>query len=260
MNGEQSIGIAGSAFLAFAGVLLPIATAVFTLAERRRAITEPDTVAHERAPTRLQLYAQVIFTHAVLLGVALVVARVEQIRLFRPVTVDLGDAATAVVALAAVLFLGELSWRLRSPADRERLWVRRILPRDRAERRAWILVSAGAAAAEEVAYRGVFVAIMASATGSVPVAIITSALAFALVHAPQGVAGVGYVFVIALIHQAVVIATGSLLLAIIVHFAYDVLAGLWLARRHGLITASGCGLRILGPAMRRRQTEASRGF
>jgi membrane protease YdiL (CAAX protease family) len=74
----------------------------------------------------------------------------------------------------------------------------------------------------------------AAATGSLAAAVIVSAIAFAAVHAPQGLAGVVYVFAIALLHQALVLFTGTLLLAIAVHFAYDVLAGLWLARRHGL--------------------------
>ena len=236
MSGEPRIGLAGVGFLVFAGVLLPLATAAFALAERRRA--EDDR--REDAPldseaTRLQLYGQVLFTHALLLGVSLAVARIGAIRLFPPVAFSLGALAMSAVALAAALSLGELSWRLRSAAERERLWVRRILPRNGRERGAWILVSAGAALAEEVAYRGVFVAIVVNATGSVAVAIVASALAFALVHAPQGLSSVGYVFVIALIHHALVLATGSLVPAIVVHFAYDVLAGLWLARRHGLV-------------------------
>jgi hypothetical protein len=92
--------------------------------------------------------------------------------------------------------------------------------------------------AEEIAYRGVLVALAAAVTGSLPAAVIASALAFAAVHAPQGFAGVGYVFVIALLHQALVFISGTLLLAIVVHFMYDVLAGLWLARKHGLTSAA----------------------
>jgi membrane protease YdiL (CAAX protease family) len=133
-----------------------------------------------------------------------------------------------------VLALGEMSWRSRSPAERERLGVRQILPRTVAERRAWVVVSAGAALAEEVAYRGAFVAFAAAATGSLPLAIAASAAAFAAVHAPQGLSGVGYVLVIAVLHHALVLFTGTLWLAIAVHFTYDVLAGLWLAPRHGL--------------------------
>jgi membrane protease YdiL (CAAX protease family) len=245
VTGSPVVGVAGWAFLVLAGVLLPLATAAFALSERRRSVDiDTDGATPDHMPTRMQLYAHAVFTHAVLLGGAVVVARVEKLSLFPAVRLDLSDGAAAAVALIVVLSIGEISWRFRSAADRERLWVRRILPRTPAEQRAWVLVSAGAAVAEEVAYRGVCVAIVASLTGSLMLAVFASAAAFALVHAPQGVAGVAYVFVIALVHQALVMATGTLVLAIIVHFAYDVLAGLWLARRHGLLTAAGCGLRV----------------
>jgi membrane protease YdiL (CAAX protease family) len=237
VNGPPGIGFAGWAFLAFAGVALPVAAGVFASGERRRddaAAPSGDAAAGPHGTPRIQLYVQALFTHAVLLGTAVLSARVEEIPFFSRVTADPRDLAAAALTLVAVVAIGELSWRSRSAAERERLWVRRIVPRTPGERRMWVLVAAGAAIAEEISYRSVFVLLTASATGSLPVAVIASAVAFAAVHAPQGFAGVGYVFVIALLHQALVLVTGSLLLAIVVHFAYDVLAGLWLAKRHGL--------------------------
>lgn len=231
MNGPPAIGLAGWAFLAFAAVLLPIGAALFAVAERRR----DDAAANAHAAPRIQLYTEALFTHAIVFGVAFGAARAEGIVLFPRWSFAPRDVVVAALALLLVVALGELSWRSRTVAERERLWVRRILPHTRSERRAWILVSAGAAVAEEVAYRGVFVALAAAATGSLPIGVILSAIAFAVVHAPQGLAGIGYVFVIALVHQAIVLVTGTLALAIVVHFAYDVLAGLWLARRHGLV-------------------------
>jgi membrane protease YdiL (CAAX protease family) len=228
--GAPAIGLAGWAFLVFAGIALPFAAGAFALGERRRR----DAAAEAYGPSRVQLYAQALITHAVLLGTAVAAARLESVTLFPSASIAGRDVVAAIGTLVAVLAIGELSWRSRSPAERERLWVRRIVPRTRAERRMWLLVSAGAAVAEEVAYRGVFVAFAAAVTGSLSVAVIASAIAFAAVHAPQGLAGVGYVLVIALLHQALVLATGTLLLAIVVHFAYDVLAGLWLAPRYGL--------------------------
>jgi membrane protease YdiL (CAAX protease family) len=250
-----TFGTAGLAFVVFAGVLLPLAASAFALGERRRdatrSVDEPRADAAELS--RLPLYAQALFTHALLLLAAIGAARVERVAVFRPIEIGWRGAAAAVATLAAVLALGELSWRSRSSLERDRLWVRRILPRTNAERSVWVFVSAGAAVAEEVAYRGVFVALAATATGSPTLAVLAAAVAFAAVHAPQGLAGVGYVFVIALLQHTLVWFTGTLLLAIVVHFAYDVLAGLWLARRHGLTKC--CVLRaaccVLG---------ASRGF
>lgn len=246
MTGSPAIDLAGWAFLFFAGMALPLAAALFAVAERRRATRTPwedaATSGASDSP-RGQIYAQALLTHAVLLGAAIAAVRAEHLTLFPHVTLGTRHVVAAAITLAAVVAIGELSWRLRTSAERERLWVRRILPHTSGERRAWIVVSAAAAMAEEVAYRGAFVAFAVGATGSVAVAVVASAVAFAVVHAPQGLAGTGYVFVIALLHQALVLYTGTLLLAIVVHFAYDVLAGLWLARRHGLTTAACCVLR-----------------
>jgi membrane protease YdiL (CAAX protease family) len=237
VTGAPVIGVAGWAFLLFAGEALPLAVAAFALSEHRRTVdlaAGDDAGAASGGPSRVPLYAQALFTHAVLLGAAFAAARVEGLALFPRPAIGARELGLAAATLVAVLAIGELSWRSQSPAERHRLWVRRIVPRTGAEHRMWIVVSAGAAVAEEVAYRGVFVALAAAATGGLPLAVIASAVAFAAVHAPQGAAGVGYVFVIALLHQALVLLTGTLLLAIGVHFAYDVLAGLWLAKRHGL--------------------------
>ncbi len=236
MSVAPAVGAAGWAFLLLAGVLLPIATAIFAQTERRRAAAAGlgGDRAVESGPTRIALYAQILVTHAVLFGGAIAVARAEGIELFPTLRISLRDVVAAGVALIGAISVAELYWRSRSPVERERLWVRRILPQTASERWVWVLVSAGAAVAEETAYRGVFVAIMSAATGSFTIAIVASAVAFAVVHAPQGFAGIVYVFVIALVHQVLILVTGTLLLAILVHFTYDVLAGLWLPQRHGL--------------------------
>jgi membrane protease YdiL (CAAX protease family) len=226
------VGAAGWAFLVFAGVLLPLAALSFAASERRRTAATPGDAG--AGIPRAALYAQTLFTHAVLFGAAAVAARAAGLSLFGRVSVNVADVGAALLTLAAVVAIGELSWRSRSAAERERLWVRQILPRTPAERRAWVAVSAGAALAEEVAYRGAFVSFALGATGSLTAAIAASAAAFAAVHAPQGLSGVGYVLIIALLHNALALFTGGLLLPIAVHFAYDVLAGLWLARRHGV--------------------------
>jgi membrane protease YdiL (CAAX protease family) len=234
--GPGTLGAAGLAFLVFAGVLLPVTAGLFARSKRRRDAKRSagDSPADAADPSRLQLYGQAVFTPLVLLLAAAAAARAEAAALFAPTDYSVRDVAAAVLAFAAIVAIGELSWRSRSPAERERLWVRRLLPRTAAERRGWMLVSAGAAVAEEVAYRGAFVAFAVAATGSLAIAVAAAAVAFAAVHAPQGLAGIGYVFVIALLQHALVWFTGTLLLAIVVHFAYDVVAGLWLARRHGL--------------------------
>ena len=233
MTEPASVGAVGWLFLLFAGVLLPLAALSFAASERRRAAGSSDAGDGAGIP-RTALYAQALVTHAVLLGASVGAARVAGVSLFGRRSVDVADVGAALLTLTAVVAIGEWSWRSRSPAERERLWVRQILPRTTGERRAWVALSAGAALAEEVAYRGAFVSFALAATGSLPLAIGASAVTFAAVHAPQGLSGVGYVLVIALLHNALALFTGGLLLPIAVHFVYDVLAGLWLAKRHGV--------------------------
>ena len=243
MSGAPGAGLGALAFLAFAGILLPMAATAFARGEARAERAGDGGLPAALGVSRLALYANALVTHAVLLGATVAAARIEGVALFAPAALDWRDLAAATATLAAALGLGELFWRSRSPAERDRLWVLRILPRTAAERRAWVLVSAGAAIAEEVAYRGAFVLFATVATGSLPVAVVASALAFAAVHAPQGAVSVAYVFVLALLHQAVVLFTETLVLAIAVHFAYDVVAGLWLGPRGSGRRQEGTGER-----------------
>lgn len=237
MTGPPAIGVVGWSFLLFAGLLLPAAALAFAASEARQSRIESDVATDAVTESRVTLYAQVLGTHALLFLVAVLAARGENVAIARSIDVGGGDIALSALALIGVIALGELSWRTQSPHARAQLWVRKILPRTPSERRLWVAVSAGAAIAEEVAYRGVFVTFAAGATGNTAVAIVVSAVVFAVVHAPQGLAGMGYVFVIALLHHALVLLTGTLLLAMTVHFTYDVVAGLWLAKRHGLVRA-----------------------
>jgi len=88
----------------------------------------------------------------------------------------------------------------------------------------WLLLSLAAGIAEETAYRGVLVVILSSLTASFLVATVLSAVAFAIVHYPQGKKTMGWVFVLGLVMQAVVAATGTLFVAMGVHAVYDVTA------------------------------------
>jgi membrane protease YdiL (CAAX protease family) len=93
------------------------------------------------------------------------------------------------------------------------------------------VVSLAAGIAEETAYRGVLVVLLASVTASFVVAALLSAAAFAIVHYPQGAKSVGWVFAIGLVMQALVSATGTLYVAMGVHAVYDVTAAIRAAGR-----------------------------
>jgi membrane protease YdiL (CAAX protease family) len=185
-----------------------------------------------RAPRRSDVLARAFVVQLLLFTISFVVARSERMALWswtglRPVNIGV-----AVGALALLLAVGTLSWHLRSPDERRTLWMRHLLPRTSVQWGLWLVLSLAAGVAEETAYRGVLVVLLASVTASFVTAVILSAAAFAIVHYPQGAKSMGWVFAIGLVMQAVVSATGTLYVAMGVHAVYDVTAAIRAAGRY----------------------------
>ena len=103
---------------------------------------------------------------------------------------------------------------------------RTLQPEDRRRARLlWLAVSLAAGVSEEITYRGVFFLLLHRVTGSVLAAALLAAAAFGLAHVVQGRESVLVIFGIALLAQTLVLVTGTLLVAMAVHVAYDVPAG-----------------------------------
>lgn len=99
-----------------------------------------------------------------------------------------------------------------------------ILPHTRDERRWFTILSATAGVCEELVYRGFIMWVLASYTGAAP-ALLLQALLFGLGHAYQGRQGVLKTSAVGLVMALIVVATGWLLPAMIVHALIDVGAG-----------------------------------
>ncbi|HKN65304.1 MAG TPA: CPBP family intramembrane glutamic endopeptidase [Gemmatimonadaceae bacterium] len=184
------------------------------------------TRGHSRPPRRSDVLTRALIVQLLLFTMSFVVARHERMDLWswtglRPVNVGI-----AIGALTLLLVLGALSWQLRTPEERRTLWMRHLLPRTSAQWALWLVLSLAAGVAEETAYRGVLVVLLASVTASFVTAVLLSAAAFALVHYPQGAKSMGWVFAIGLVMQAVVAGTGMLYVAMGVHAVYDVTAAI----------------------------------
>jgi membrane protease YdiL (CAAX protease family) len=82
-----------------------------------------------------------------------------------------------------------------------------------------------AGVAEEMAYRGVTMTILWYALGNPWAAALVCAVAFALAHATQGWKSGVIIFVIGLLMHGLVAITGTLVPAMIVHVAYNLIAG-----------------------------------
>lgn len=212
-----AISIAGWAFLLFVTVVVPWAV----LRNRESALA----MAH--IPLALRFYAMLL--PQVILGVlAIVIALIEGVELFPR------RAPAAMSWLAGAAFLGlalALVWRhwRRSVEEQKPTW-RLFAPTNRTERRMWVILSLTAGVGEELVWRGVLPALVAAVTGSLLSGIALSVLSFALAHAIQGPRSVLAIAAIAAAFHALVLISGSLYVAMVVHFIYDVVAGFTYAR------------------------------
>jgi membrane protease YdiL (CAAX protease family) len=121
------------------------------------------------------------------------------------------------------------SLRFADDLWRERLFS--ILPSNADERVIWFGVCAAAAICEETAYRGVLFHLLSTGFGGWWVPAIVTSLCFALAHVVQGWKSTLVVGLFGLAFQYLVLLTGSLYLAMLVHFLYDLIVGWYLSYR-----------------------------
>ncbi len=179
-------------------------------------------------PPRRRHFIAVTIQLLLFLGLSLWVAWLEELPVLAPAPVDWRAAAAASALLVLGLRLMAPHWR-RSVEQRERK-VHLYMPRDGTERALWAGVSLAAAASEEVTYRGVMFMLLAGLTGSLWAAALIASAVFGFSHLVQGWKSAGIVTGVALVLHGLVVASGTLLLAIGVHFLYDLIAGLAFGR------------------------------
>lgn len=178
-------------------------------------------------------FLSVIVQQAVFAAIALGVASALSIDLFPTYRPRGGHLLMGAVLLAVAV--AALAPRWREQVRRRDRFVHLVAPRTPGERLLWAGVSVSAGVAEELAYRGVLFAILAPIVG-VPGGILLTALAFAAGHLAQGWQAAPVVFAFAVGFQLLVLASGTLVIAMAVHAAYDLIAGLaigHLAERDG---------------------------
>lgn len=210
------VGPAGWYHLFVFGLLIP---AVVVRNYRRMVglkLPLPNRIAHFRT-TAIML---VLFT-----ALSVLVARVEWIELFAfdAARLPQGLAAGVVMYVAAVAFMRP---RWRKAVERRARVVYLFMPDNATERVWWIAVSALAGIGEEITWRGVQTALLASLTGSFVLGSILCAIQFGVAHYIQGWKSAAVIVFFALGFQAVVWLSGSLYVAMAVHVAYDITAGL----------------------------------
>ncbi|MGA7853174.1 MAG: CPBP family intramembrane glutamic endopeptidase [Candidatus Acidiferrales bacterium] len=135
--------------------------------------------------------------------------------------------AGVLAGLLLVIALSALQAR-RSAAIQEKmekalLQFSFILPLTGAERTWWIFVCLTAGITEEILYRGFLIHYFFSAPfhAALAVAVLVSCVIFGAGHLSQGIAGVIFSAILALILSAIFLMTGNLLLPMILHALID---------------------------------------
>ena len=144
--------------------------------------------------------------------------------------VDTRAIALGAAALVLQLGLFAIARGWRSPEERRRLAIVRLLPRTRGQWALMVALVLAAGFAEEAAYRGLGMLFLGIVTGSAIVSAAILSVAFAVAHALQGRKGMIIVLAMALLMHGLVALTGTLVVAMIVHTVYDLLAVLLTSR------------------------------
>ena len=105
-----------------------------------------------------------------------------------------------------------------------------LSPRTARERRMWLAVSGLAGVSEEITWRGVQPVLIATLVHSPILAACIAAVMFGVAHIVQGWRSAFFGIMMALGFQSIVWLSGSLYLAMVVHFAYEAIAGVAIGR------------------------------
>lgn len=155
---------------------------------------------------------------------SLTVARLEGLDLLPAAWPSAADWLVGAAFLGFAVRVMRPRWR-RAVAEKRPI-VRLFSPRNRRERVWWVTASAVAGFSEELTWRGTQFGLLSALTGQPLVAAFVSAIMFGAAHAVQGHQASVAVVPFALGFQLLALYTGSLYVAMVVHFLYDVIAGL----------------------------------
>jgi len=136
------------------------------------------------------------------------------------------ELLAGLAALAAAFGLRWVSQAIRSEAERRNLPAFAFMPHTSTEWSLYLATAVTAGVAEETAYRGVGMALLTWTTGNAILSAAVLSLAFGLAHLTQEWKSVGIVIAMALLMHGLVAFTGTLVIAMVVHTVYDVIAGI----------------------------------
>ena len=217
----QLPGVPSLVFLAYILLFLPIAS----LRSGRQLRAVPASAVLRRA-----IWMGSLVNLLMMLGLAILVGRSFGYPFLARPRVDAQSVLAAVVALLACFALRAISQAIRSEEERRSMLVYLLVPHTARDWAVWTPIVFVAAISEELAYRGVGMSILWYSLGNPWLAAAISAIGFAAAHALQGWKSGAVIFGIALVMHALVASTGTLVYAMVVHAAYDLIAGYFIGR------------------------------
>jgi membrane protease YdiL (CAAX protease family) len=209
------INAAGWVHLVFFGLLIPF----FVFRNRKKAVPKDQPL-----PARLPLFQKTAVELTGLAFVSLMVARVQWISLFPRAFPPPAAIAAGLAVLAAQIAYMRPRWR-RAVQKKSRI-VHLFMPSNARERGWWLAVAVLAGIGEEITWRGVQWALLANLTRNYLAAAILCSIMFGAAHLLQGWRSALGIVAFALGFHLLVWLAGSLYVAMAVHVAYDVIAGL----------------------------------
>ena len=211
----DELNLAGWFHLGYFGVLLP-----GLLMHQRKKLLPTD----RPLPNRLRYFQTTSFSLVMLATLSLLVAWVQRIPLFPRSLPPLSAVIAGVALYAAAVAFMRPRWR-RAVECRARV-VHLFMPANAPERAWWIAVAVLAGVGEEITWRGVQAALVVVVTGNYWIAALLCSISFALTHIVQGWRSAAVIVVFALGFHSLVWLAGSLYVAMAVHVAYDITAGI----------------------------------
>jgi uncharacterized protein len=217
----------------FAFILLFLGIAVPLLGRRRvrQLMQMPRTTKLDR----LSLYASTLAFQWIAAGLILWRSSAHEIRASQ-LGLALADPALTVtvsVVLSALILLNQIMGLRRLVAQPDKIQgilpqlALKLFPQDDVERLAFFALVATVAVCEELIYRGFVQRVFQDwSRDSVLVAVVGSAVFFALAHLYQGRRGLISTLTIGLLFSTVRAWTGSLLPCVVAHFVADITVGM----------------------------------
>ncbi|WP_165063798.1 CPBP family intramembrane glutamic endopeptidase [Paludisphaera rhizosphaerae] len=221
----QFPGTGGILFLAFLLLLLPLAA--WRTSRRLRG----GSAGSGPPVSRVLYWRSAVVTQLFLFVLAFMVGSTFHFSIFKAPPSGPTPWLWGIVALAVCLGIRQVGRWSRTEEERKKLAVYQRSPRTRVEAAWFIAAVVCASVAEEAAYRGVGWQLLSYSTGSVWASAGILSAAFALAHWNQGWKSGVTIAALAATFHGLVALTGTLVIAMIAHAAYDFVAGYLINRQ-----------------------------